>query len=140
MATDSITSSSSNKPVLQQPKENNDILGNVKVDDFLKLMIAELQNQDPLNPMDNAQLLNQLGQMQSINASTKLTTTLDSVLLGQNLSSASGLLGKTIAGLDDAGKNITGAVDSVFIEKGNAKAVVGNSIVSLKNIGQILPN
>jgi hypothetical protein len=62
------------------------------------------------------------------------------VLLGQNLSSASGLLGKTIAGLDDAGKNITGAVDSVFIEKGNAKAVVGNSIVSLKNIGQILPN
>ncbi len=138
MATDPV--GSSNKPVLTQPSANpKDILGNVNVDDFLNLMITELQNQDPLNPMDNAQILNQLGQLQSINASTKLTTTLDSVLLGQNLSSASGLLGKTIVGLDDAGKNVTGAVESVYIEKGAAKAVVGNSIVALSNISQILP-
>lgn len=143
MATDGIgssTSTSSNKPVLKQPSDNpNDILRDVDVSDFLTLMITELQNQDPLNPMDNAQVLNQLGQMQSINASQKLSTTLDSVLLGQNLSSSAALIGKNVAGLDDASKEVSGQVESVFIKDGKAKLVVGNSIVSLSNVRQILP-
>lgn len=137
---DAIGSSTSTKPVLKQPSDNpNDILRDVDVSDFLTLMITELQNQDPLNPMDNAQVLNQLGQMQSINASQKLSTTLDSVLLGQNLSSSAALIGKNVAGLDDASKEVSGQVESVFIKDGKAKLVVGNSIVSLSNVRQILP-
>ena len=43
------------------------------LDDFLKLMIAELQNQDPLDPMENSEMLQQLSQMRSIGATDKLT-------------------------------------------------------------------
>ena len=45
-------------------------------------MITELQNQDPLNPMDNTQMLEQINQIRQIGATDKLTSTLDSVLLG----------------------------------------------------------
>ena len=41
-------------------------LQNLNMNDFLKLMISELQNQDPLNPMDNSQLLQQISQMREI--------------------------------------------------------------------------
>ena len=106
---------------------------------FLDLMIKELQNQDPLNPMDNAQMLEQISQIRSIDSTTKLTTTLEAVLLGQNLSSASALIDKQIEALTDDGQTITGRVGSVAIEEGIPKLKVGNSTVDLKNLRHILP-
>ena len=50
-------------------------LKDVDVDQFLQLMITELTNQDPLNPMDNAQLVEQVGQLRSIAASDQLSST-----------------------------------------------------------------
>ncbi len=106
---------------------------------FLDLMIAELQNQDPMNPMDNAQMIEQIGQIRQIDASSRLTTTLDAVLMGQNLSSASSLIGKTITGLDADSKKVTGKVDRVTVTDGIPKLHVGAKTVSLKNVGEILP-
>ena len=60
----------------------------------LKAAIAELQSQDPLNPTDNNQMLAQIAEMRQISASDKMTDTLGSLLLGQNLSNASSLIGK----------------------------------------------
>ena len=64
--------------------------------DFLQLMIAELQQQDPLNPMDNHELVQQIGAIRDLSATTKLTSTLDTVLMGQNIATASGLIGKKV--------------------------------------------
>ncbi len=106
---------------------------------FLDLMIAELQNQDPMNPMDNAQMIEQIGQIRQIDASSRLTTTLDAVLMGQNLSSASSLIGKKISGLDADSKKVEGKVDRVTVADGVPKLHVGAKTVSLKNVGEILP-
>ena len=46
-------------------------LRDVDIYDFLTLMITELQNQDPLNPMDNAQMLEQIGQIRQISATSQ---------------------------------------------------------------------
>ena len=136
MATNPVNGSS-NAPQ-PAPLGNGDVMSGVKLDDFLKLMITELQNQDPLNPMDNGEILQQLGQMQSISSTTKLSQSLDSVVLGQNLSSASALISKSIQGLDDAGDEVTGIVERAVIENGAAKLVVGDSKVSLNNIRAVL--
>jgi flagellar basal-body rod modification protein FlgD len=88
------------------------------VDSFLKLMIAELQNQDPLNPMENEQMLAQIGQMREIAASDKLTETLDSVLLGQNIASATNLIGAEIDAISNDNQKVTGEVKSVAIADG----------------------
>ena len=114
-------------------------LENLNTSQFLDLMIAELQNQDPMNPMDNAQMIEQIGQIRQIDASTKLTTTLDAVLMGQNISSASSLIGKTITGLDADSNRITGQVDKVTVADGVPKLHVGSRTVTLNNVGEILP-
>jgi flagellar basal-body rod modification protein FlgD len=96
-------------------------LNEVNVDDFLKLMIAELQNQDPLNPLENDELVAQMSQIRSVAATDKLTQTLDSVLLGQNIASATNLIGADIDGISDDGQKVTGIVQRVSVASGRPK-------------------
>jgi flagellar basal-body rod modification protein FlgD len=98
-----------------------DAYNDLGMEDFLKLMIAELQNQDPLNPMDNSELVGQISQMREITATDKMTETLDSVLLGQNISSATNLIGAEIDAISDDQQKITGVVERVSVADGQPK-------------------
>ncbi len=68
-------------------------------DRFLKLLVSQLKNQDPLNPMDNAQLTSQLSQISTVTGIEKLNTTMQSLsasfMSAQSLQSA-GLIGHTV--------------------------------------------
>ncbi len=55
-------------------------------DTFLKLLVTQMQNQDPLNPMDNAQVTTQLAQLSTVTGIDKLNTTVQS--LGTSMQSA----------------------------------------------------
>jgi flagellar basal-body rod modification protein FlgD len=48
-------------------------------DRFLKLLVTQLQNQDPMNPMDNAQLTSQLAQMSTVEGVNKLNDSMDAL-------------------------------------------------------------
>src|SRR6476620_7984082 len=90
-------------------------LKDLDINQFLQLMVSELTHQDPLNPMDNTQLVQQIGELRSIAASDQLTTTLQSLQTQQSLTTASSLIGKTVTALSNDGSNVTGAVDSVSV-------------------------
>ena len=66
---------------------------------FLKLLVTQLNNQDPLNPLDNAQLTSQLAQMSTVSGIEKLNSAFQSLLAqsgsAQVLQSA-GLIGRTV--------------------------------------------
>lgn len=116
------------------------------VNQFLQLMIAELTNQDPLNPMDNTQLVQQIGELRSIAASDQLTNTLQSMQTQQSLTTASSLIGKNVAALSADGGNITGEVSSVSVEvdpNNNAKrsyrVKIGDQSIDLNNVREVLP-
>lgn len=104
-----------------KPFGENNTLNDLNLDVFLKLLISELQNQDPLNPMDNSEMLNQINQIREIGATDKLTNTLDSVLLGQNITSSTNLIGKDVKALSDDNQNVSGTVTRVSIEEGKPK-------------------
>jgi flagellar basal-body rod modification protein FlgD len=53
-------------------------------DRFLKLLVTQLKNQDPLNPMDNAQLTSQMAQISTVNGIEKLNATLQSMATSFN--------------------------------------------------------
>jgi len=97
-----------------------DAMKNVDVNAFLELMIAELQNQDPLDPMDNAQMLQQIGQIREIASNDRLSESLDAMLLGQNVATATSLVGQWVAGLSDEGEMVMGTVERAYIEDGEA--------------------
>lgn len=67
-------------------------------DRFLKLLVAQMQNQDPLNPMDNAQVTSQMAQIQTVNGIAKLDRTVAS--LGAQFSSLQALQGASLVGRD----------------------------------------
>jgi flagellar basal-body rod modification protein FlgD len=67
-------------------------------DRFLKLLVAQMQNQDPLNPMDNAQVTSQMAQIQTVNGIAKLDRTVAS--LGTQFSSLQALQGASLVGRD----------------------------------------
>jgi flagellar basal-body rod modification protein FlgD len=128
-----------------QTKSND--LRDVDIDQFLQLLIAQLQNQDPLSPMDNSEMLAQIGQIREISATNKLSDTLDSVLLGQNLSTASSLIGKEIFALTDDAEDVRGKVERVSVEtsgsEGETRTLrvhVGENSIKLKNIREIIPS
>jgi len=116
----------------------DEALRELNMDDFLQLMIAELQNQDPLNPLDNAQLLQQISQIREIAATGSLSETLESVMFGQSISNASNLIGKQVRALNDAGDFVTGEVEKVAIAEGQVKVHIGSNVIGINNISEIL--
>jgi flagellar basal-body rod modification protein FlgD len=118
----------------------NSSLGSLNLDDFLKMLLTELQNQDPLSPMDSSQMLTQIGQISQVGATQSLTSTLNSVLLGQTIGNATAMIGKTITGLGDDGTDVTGKVDKVTISDGQPVLTIGSDTVQLKNVKSVLPD
>lgn len=133
-------SSSTNQSSSSSSSSSNDPFKSLDLNSFLQLMVTEMQNQDPTNPMDSSQILQQISQMASISTTEQLSSSLNSVVLGQNLTTAGSLVSKYISGTDDTGASVFGQVASVSISNGVPKAVVGNQTVSLDKIKQILPN
>ena len=137
--TDGVSGTKSGTATQGTSKKTEQALRDVNMDDFLKLMIAELQNQDPMNPMDNAQMLQQISQIREIGATDKLSETLSAVQLGQTLSTASALIGKHIKGLDDKNQQVEGVVDRVTIKDGTPSLLVGEKSLKLSNLSEVLP-
>jgi flagellar basal-body rod modification protein FlgD len=97
-------------------------------DKFLNLLVAQLKNQDPLNPMDNAQVTSQLAQINTVDGIEKLNTTLQSLLGSYSTSQAmqaSSLVGHDVVtsgnvmdlagGSAVAGFELDGAADQVSV-------------------------
>ncbi|QDV11113.1 Basal-body rod modification protein FlgD [Rosistilla oblonga] len=120
-------------------------LNDLNLDDFLTLLITEMQNQDPLNPMENAEMLQQIGQIREIGATNDLTETLGNLSLSQQLTTASNLIGREVSGLSDDSEEITGKIDRVSVETDsdggdsrNVKVHVGEKTIQVSNIREIV--
>ena len=119
-------------------------LKDLDIDQFLQLMISELTNQDPLNPMDNTQLVQQVGELRSIAATDQLATTLSSLQTGQSLATASSLIGKRVTALTNNDGDITGVVDRVSVEidpknsdKRSFFVHIGDQSIDLNNVREV---
>lgn len=107
-------------------------------DEFLKILVAEMSNQDPLAPMDNQELLNQMANMQNLEATSSLTDTLKEMHAFQQMGAASALIGKLVKGIDDEGSPVSGVVSKVVAQNGTVRLVVDDKNMSLGNVQEIL--
>lgn len=109
-------------------------------DDFLKLLITQLQNQDPSNPMDSDQLLQQVSEMRALQSNIELSNSLKSLTLAQQLSSAASFLGKQVTGTDANQQTVSGAVSQVVVSGGKTLLAIGNSQIELGNVTKVTTN
>jgi len=109
-------STSQNKSV----KENQ----NLSSSDFLKLLLTQLSNQDPLNPMEDKEFMAQMAQFSSLEETTKLNTTMSSFVQQQQVQSASAYLGKEVSLMDENGEPVEGIVTAVNSRNAEGKVTV----------------
>jgi flagellar basal-body rod modification protein FlgD len=88
----------------------------LKAEDFIKMMVTQLQNQDPMEPAKNEQLLAQMSQIGQLQSSTMLQQSLQGMMLQNQIGSAGNMIGKTIEGMDDENATVKGIVNSVRVE------------------------
>jgi flagellar basal-body rod modification protein FlgD len=82
---------------------------------FLQLLVAEMKNQDPTNPMDTSQFMSQFAQLSTVEQGIQTNSKLDALLSSQALSQADGLIGRTVSFTDSTGESFTGKIASVSI-------------------------
>ena len=87
--------------------------------DFLKLLMAQLQNQDPMKPMDDTQMIAQMAQFSALEASQQLNATMQTSNNMQTVLQAGALIGKYIQANQSDGTSTTGAVTSVGLTTTN---------------------
>ncbi len=89
-----VTSGNSTAPVTATT--TTDTTGNDLSTQFLAMLVAQMQNQDPLNPMDNAQLTSQLAQISTVNGISSLNATVTG--LGSNLATVQSMQAAALVG------------------------------------------
>jgi flagellar basal-body rod modification protein FlgD len=117
-ATTSATSSSSTSAAATTAAEN---AASLDYSAFLKLLIAQMKNQDPTKPMDPSQFVAQLASFSSVEQAIKTNNKLDSMMTSLALSQAEGFIGRTVASADGS---VQGTVAGIRIVSGGAVAIL----------------
>ncbi len=90
---------------------------------FLRLLIAQMQNQDPTNPTDPAQWMGQIASFSNVEQSIQANNKLESLMTSMSLSQADSLIGRTITSEDGS---VNGKIKSISIVSGGTVAVLEN--------------
>lgn len=91
--------------------------GTMTSEDFVRVIFAELANQDPFQPNDTGALLDQLNSIRSIESDLKLIAQLETLVSENQLATASNLLGKFVNGLDENNVRVEGFAIKVVRER-----------------------
>lgn len=105
---------------------------------FLQLLVAQLQYQDPSQPVDTSSFMNEtatLTQVQTMEQSAQAST---EMLAAQRAQTASSLVGHTVSYLQADGSTATGLVTAATISTANPTLKIGTADVGLSQIQQVL--
>ncbi len=109
----------------------NGVLGK---DSFLQLMVSEMKNQDPLQPQDSNQFLNQLAQYTTMEQMMNIEQADTQMLQVNQLSFEHSLFGQTVSVTDSSGKTVTGQVTGIQLNNGDPQLVIGGTAYSISSI------
>jgi len=98
--------------------------------EFLNIMLTQLQFQDPLKPMDNEQFLAQMAQFSALAQTAQMNDRIDTLLSIQSATQSIGLIGKTVQ-VEADGASIVGRVASLSFSNGAPSLTVAASDGSL---------
>jgi flagellar basal-body rod modification protein FlgD len=123
-------------PAEMKPKgASNSDLGK---DAFLKLFVAQLQHQDPMNPMNDSEFMGQMASFSTLEQVSNLATANEKIANNLTSTSAIGLIGRTVTYMDGNDEIHTGKVDKVTTVDGKPSlTVAGVDGVDPANITQV---
>jgi flagellar basal-body rod modification protein FlgD len=131
-------------PTASKPATSNSQLGE---DQFLKLLTTQLQNQNPLNPMDDTQSIAELAQFSGLQAMTELKDAFSNFQSSFSVMQSAGLVGKPVSAqsTDASGNSTTvqGTVKAVQVVNGQPEFTLvdkgGNPVTDSSGQPLVLP-
>lgn len=103
-------------------------------DAFLKILVTQLSNQDPMSNQDNSQYIAQMAQFSALEQSQNMNTSLEKMLVSQRITEGSMMIGKNVAfsvGEDDYVQEM---VKSLIIEQGKVYLKTENGIYDIDSV------
>jgi flagellar basal-body rod modification protein FlgD len=119
--------------------DNAEKVASLGKDDFLKLLVAQLQNQDPMQPMDNAEYMGQLAQFSTLEQITNVGDEVKRMRTSSQVDQAVSMIGKNVGYVLEDGTAASGLVESVSIVDGEIKLKVGASEISPADVVNVQP-
>jgi len=116
----------------------NKTLAGITQDQFLQLLLTQLQNQNPLDPMNTSDFASQLASLSEVGSLDTLNTTFTNLSQVQQLSSASNLIGKTAAYTPSGATSATqGIVSGFTVQNGTVDLTINNTNVPISQIDSL---
>ena len=107
-------------------------------DTFLKLLMAQMSNQNPMEPTDDKEMLAQLAQFSTLEQMTSMASSQQSSAAATQMSQAVNLLGRTVTYMDRDGALQTGSVDQVSMVSGAPNlTIAGQDGITTSQITQV---
>jgi flagellar basal-body rod modification protein FlgD len=111
--------------------------GSLGQDAFLKLLVAQMQNQDPMAPTDSSTMMTQEAQFTSVEQLTQLSSSMTALQLGQDFNGAVSLIGHNVTYEKADGTTGSGLVSAVKPTPQGALLTVGSDSVLSGNIQSV---
>lgn len=101
-------------------------------EDFMRILLAQLQFQDPLKPMDNQEFVAQLAQFSALEINRQQSEKVDQLLSMQSVTQSVGIIGKNVDVTTAQGSSVAGKVDAVSFRTGEPRLTitVGGSVLT----------
>jgi len=109
----------------------------IDTDFYLKMLIAELQNQDPEAPMDSTDMVTQMSQLATVDGMNKLSIGFSEMLALQRLFGGVDLVGRQVEYMQN-GVSYQGAVESMRIDGDSLTLLVGGNEIGLGDVTKVL--
>jgi flagellar basal-body rod modification protein FlgD len=111
--------------------------GSLGKDDFLKLLVTQLKNQDPMNPMDEKDFMGQMAQFSTLEQITNLVTANASTSFAGQVSQSVALIGRQVTWSASDGTSGSGLVQTVTINGGDIALTVDGRQISPGDVVQV---
>ena len=104
---------------------------------FMQILLAQLTHQNPLEPMDNAEMMSQFSQLNSLQELRDIHVAVDKLSASNQVLYLASLIGKTVKVNRPDGNFLEGVVEEVITEKDNPQLRIGTEKVSVNDIIEI---
>lgn len=103
--------------------------------DFLQLLVSQMQNQDPLNPTTSDQFLQEMASFTEVTDLSQLQQLTQSLISNEVASQGLQLLGRTVTGTDPTtGQSVSGTVSGLTMQNGQPILTVGTSQLPVSSV------
>ena len=124
----------------REAPQSTDANSELGQDAFLKLLVAQLKYQDPLNPADGAEFLAQTAQFTMVEKLADLEAQGQSTVTSQQQMQAAQLVGRQVTYVDATGNLVEGVVESAEYTPDGQSLTIGGQAVELDNITKVVGN